>query len=132
MTEIFNSRGIVIVKNSISSYQLSFLKYELFWNKNEIIDKHGSTTMSFKPQEEMFWDMKLLLHKKLSIGKCRIGIEIFSVYIQGIINQKIFYRDEHIISRNKMVLSLEENFDNKDMAHLSLLLVLAAYNERKE
>lgn len=122
----------MIEKISTSDYQLSFLQYELSWNKNDIIDQYGSTTMSFKPKEEMFWDMKLLLNKKMSIGNCKIGLEMFSVYIQGIRNQKIFYRDEHIISRNKMVLSLEKNFDNKDMEHLSLLLVLAVYNERNE
>jgi len=131
MTGFFNSRGIVIEKVSILSYKLSSLQYELSWNNNNIIDQNGSNTMSFKSKAEMFWDMKLLLNKKLSIGNCKIGLEIFPVYIQGIRNQKIFYRDEYIISRNKMTLTLEKSFDTSDVEHLSLLLILTVALQTK-
>lgn len=132
MIQIFNESGIVIGKKLASFYQLSSDHIELSWNNNSIIDPHGSTIMSFKPKGEMFWDIKLLLKDKVSIGSCLIGLEKYSIYIQGISNQKIFYREDHLVSINRSVLSLEKMFKNKNIEHLSLLLILAVYNDRRE
>lgn len=132
MTQILNEQGIVIVKESTSNYQLSYDQNELSWNRNLIIDLHGSTIMSFKPKEEMFWDMKLVLNKKVSIGSCIVEPDKYSVYIQGIYNQKIFFGEDHLVSIHKSVLSLETNFKIKKIEHLALLLILAIYNDRKE
>lgn len=131
MIQIFNNSGIVIEKKLASFYQLSSDYFELSWNNNSIIDPHGSTIMSFKPKEEIFWDIKLLLKNEVSIGSCLIGLKKHSVYIQGISNQKIFYREDHLISINKSVLSLKKMFKNKNIEHLSLLLILAVYNDRR-
>ncbi|MBU1564700.1 MAG: hypothetical protein KJ630_03615 [Proteobacteria bacterium] len=132
MIQIFNDSGIVIRKKIASFYQLSSNHIELSWNNNTIVDPHGSIIMSFKPKGEMFWDIKLLLKNKVSIGSCLIGLEKYPVYIQGISNQKIFYREDCLVSINKSVLSLEKMFENQNIEHLSLLLILAVYNDRKK
>lgn len=80
----------------------------------------------------MFWDIKLILNNKVSIGSCLIGHEEHSVFIKGINNQKIFYRSDHLLSIITSVLSLEKRFINNNIEHLSLLLILAVYNDRRE
>ncbi len=132
MIQIFSDSGIVIRKKSTSFYELSSDHIEMAWENSSIVYPDGSIIMSFKPNGEMFWDVKLLLKKKVLIGSCLVGDEKYAVYIQGISNQKIFLRENHLISINKSVLSMEKLFDNRNIEHLSLLLILTVYNDRRE
>jgi len=132
MTRIFHKNDITIDKETASKYRLTSPNYHFFYHKNIVTDQDGMKIMSFKPKQEMWWDVKLIFKKKLSIGLCVCENREVNLCIQGVNNQKVYYDDVHILSRKGQEINMCTAFDASNMEHISVLLILIVHLDRKD
>ena len=129
MTIVYNYDDIVIERDPKFRYRLLCSYCELFFYNDIVTDKDDSSVLSFKPKQEMWWDVKLFLNKTVSIGSCAgTGTEV-PVTVKGLTKQDLFYNDAHILSRKKNTISLGPDFDLKNIEHYSVLLIMTAYRD---
>ena len=86
--------------------------------------------MSFTPKEEMWWDLKLLLKRKLPIGVCTNQSGEVPIAIQGALDQDLFYADSHILSRKGNTILRGNDFDFENIYHFATLLILVRYHDQ--
>ena len=131
MAQVYKDNNIAIERDDSFHYRLLSSKYELSFHNNLITDLSGVKIMTFTPTVEMWWDVKLITQRKISIGFCIYQSKKLEVTVRGLWRQKLFYGDEHIFSRKNGTISFSADFDLDNIEHCSLLLILFAYQDRR-
>jgi hypothetical protein len=132
MTRVYHKNDITIDKETASKYRLTSPNYQFLYHKNIVTDQNGLKIMSFEPKQEMWWDVKLIFKKKLSIGLCVCEDREVNLYVQGVNIQKVYYDNSHILIRKGQDINLCAAFDTSNMEHISVLLILIVRLDRKD
>ena len=132
-TPIYSDDDIVIERDRMTRYRMRRGQFELSFNKkNAVVDQDGVEILSFKSKPEVFWDLKLVLDKPITIGVCSKVSGDETLTMQGLRKQTLFYQGRHILTQEKKAISRGPDFDLDNIDHVALLFVMVVSKDRME
>jgi hypothetical protein len=130
---IYTDDDIIIERDRRTRYKLRCSHCELSFNKkNAVVDQDGVGILSFKSKPEVFWDLKLVLDKPITIGVCSKQTGDETLMVQGRREQKLFYQGRHILSQEKKAIVRGPDFVLENKEHVALLFVMVVSKDRME
>lgn len=130
-TYLFHGEGITIEKDAPSSYRLTCPNFQFQYQDGIVTNGSGQKILRFNHKPEMWWDVKLLFNKKISIGKCSSQAYEKNLFVQGIYSKNMYYDNTHVLMREGKELNLGRGFDSSSIEHTAVLLVLIAYFDKR-